>query len=275
MNGNSFRTVKSGDPLTIPATAWNDLMAMRNAWRQRQLDTGGPGASPEPMPTDIVLIKNTTASVVQQYGVLGIDTTTPIDPSVNLSGFKEKIILNGVAPASGTHEGKFAITLAPILAGEYGPAVVSGVVICQVDMVAATDKWAEIKNSTTTELKSAGHGSARILFAQSGTGVKWCIVRMCERPQSLFPVLIKSVGGSDGTQTTYASWTYDLYPLGDTSYTNKINSSALQPLCSRARYMEGKVVKPSDGDYGEAFYDASGNIVLWDLPEKRSKGACT
>jgi hypothetical protein len=88
-------------------------------------------------------------------------------------------------------------------------------------------------------------------------------------------VLIKRVAGSDGNATTLATWTYDLYELGDTGYTNKLNDSALQPVRSPARMLEGKVTRPSDGSVGMAYIDAAGDIQLWDLGETRTKFACT
>jgi hypothetical protein len=91
----------------------------------------------------------------------------------------------------------------------------------------------------------------------------------------LFPVLIKRVGGSDGNATTVASWTYDLYELADTGYVTKLNTSALQPVRSPARMLEGKVTRPSDGSVGMAYIDAAGDIQLWDLGETRTKFACT
>ena len=91
----------------------------------------------------------------------------------------------------------------------------------------------------------------------------------------LFPVLIKSNGGADGNATTFATWAYDLYDLTDEGYTEKLNDSPLQPVRSAARIIEGKVTKPSDGSVGMAYVDAAGDIQLWDLPETRSKFACT
>jgi hypothetical protein len=86
---------------------------------------------------------------------------------------------------------------------------------------------------------------------------------------NFFPVLVKWNAGSDGNSTTYATWTYDLYPLGDTGYTLQLNSGgALQPENSPARIAMWSVSKAPDGTVGHAYFDASGNIQLYTCRER-------
>lgn len=83
----------------------------------------------------------------------------------------------------------------------------------------------------------------------------------------VIPVLVKSNGGSDGTRDAYATWAYDLYAIGDTGYTTKLNTSgALQPLSSPARIAKWSVTKAADGSVGLALYQ-SGAIVLYSCQE--------
>jgi hypothetical protein len=84
-----------------------------------------------------------------------------------------------------------------------------------------------------------------------------------------FAVLVKWNAGSDGNNTTYATWTYDLYALDDTGYTTPLNlSGALQPENSPARIAKWSVTKATDGTVGEAYYDAAGVIQLYTCREK-------
>lgn len=88
-------------------------------------------------------------------------------------------------------------------------------------------------------------------------------------------VLVKWVGGAAGNRTTYCSWTYDLYPLGDTGYTAKLNQAgALQPENSPARVLKVAVTKASDGTTGLAYYGADGAIRLYSCCEKMSQLNC-
>ena len=121
-----------------------------------------------------VHIKNTTASVVVRGGVLGIDGPL-IDPTTNASGFFASPRLKGVAPTA-DHAASLAILQRPLAAGAIGPAVVSGVVPCVVDITNAGHRFAGVKAGDTSELASGVVGPARILWAESGTGAKKAVV---------------------------------------------------------------------------------------------------
>jgi len=85
------------------------------------------------------------------------------------------------------------------------------------------------------------------------------------------PVLVKA-NGTDGTNTTY-----DLYALSDTGYVTKLNlAGALAPKCSRARWQTVlTVTAATDGTVGEAYYDSTGAIQLYNCQEFVPMGACT
>lgn len=103
--------------------------------------------------------------------------------------------------------------------------------------------------------------------------------RMPEIPRPPEPdwlrVIVKWVGGSDGSASAYATWTYDLYWPHDTEYENKLTDSPVEPENSRARYMEGKVEKAADGSMATAYRASDGTIKLYDVSEKRKKGSCS
>lgn len=91
-----------------------------------------------------------------------------------------------------------------------------------------------------------------------------------------FPVLVKWSAGTDGSGTTMASYTYDLYDGWDSTFLNKINPLAIQPTRSAARTQFGKVTKASDGSVGSAYIDSTGTIKLWDCQEIRAAAeVCT
>jgi hypothetical protein len=89
-------------------------------------------------------------------------------------------------------------------------------------------------------------------------------------------VIVKWVAGTDGSSTTYASWTYDLYAKSDTGYVTKLNTTALQPTRSAARTQYGLVQKAPDGSIAFTYRDATGALKLWDCQELRATPAvCT
>ena len=165
--------VKAGDPLDIRAPVWN---AFIDAARDHQAREHMIGRTPGPDFRGVpVLVKNNSGGNLGRYSVLGI---SGVAFSATDDGFKQRVVFTGVTPATNSHEGKFAILAAPIDNGDIGPAVVDGSTICQVNVTDTSHKYAEVASGDSAKLASAEEGSAQILWAESGTGTKWVIVRL-------------------------------------------------------------------------------------------------
>ncbi|MGH9896441.1 MAG: hypothetical protein ACREA0_31480, partial [bacterium] len=69
MSGDSLRKVKSGDPLNIPASAYNAFVDAAVDLRQRQHNAAG---DPQRLrrDNDVILVLNSTGSTVNRFGVL-------------------------------------------------------------------------------------------------------------------------------------------------------------------------------------------------------------
>lgn len=89
----------------------------------------------------------------------------------------------------------------------------------------------------------------------------------------LFPVNLDQVAGSAGSLYDECTFAYNLFGLADSSFGNPLNqiltstgsyTSAIQPLCSRARVFNARV---TEADFGTAYYDPDGDIFLWDCDE--------
>jgi len=155
---------------------WNAFARAANA------HLAGEGmVTPPPVPAlrnaSIVYVENTTASDVGRFGVLGIDGVT-ITPTDNADEFKARPCVEGYTPSEGDHEGKFVVTIEPIAAGEFGKAVVAGLAVCQVVVTDTDHRFATLIDASTAGLTSAAVGSAQILWAETGTGIKWALVRL-------------------------------------------------------------------------------------------------
>lgn len=112
---------------------------------------------------------------------------------------------------------------------------------------------------------------ALAIEVRDGDDFRYAILR-----SPMFPVLVKKNGGSDGTATTYASWTYDIYALFDTGYTSPLNGGTpLAVDCSRARAIKGPVTAAANGSTGEAYVKSDGTYGLFNLQEVHSEGPCT
>jgi len=130
---------------------------------------------------NIVLVQNQTASAVPQFGILGFNQVSLIQPSD--SGFNEKVVLQGVAPGNYVgHQAKnggFVITCEPIPSMGIGRGWYCGICVVQVNTTNTGHMFAgaDIAGGSTDMLVSQASGPCAILYRDNqGTGLGWCIV---------------------------------------------------------------------------------------------------
>ncbi len=174
MSGDSLRKVKSGDPLNIPAAAYNAFVDAAVDLRQRQHEE-----SREPQrlrrDNDVILVLNSTGSTVNRFGVLAI-TDPIIAPTDALE--LERVAFTGVVPAA-EHAGKFAILLETAAPGAIVRAAMGGVVPVKVGLLQPDDEFADVAPGQTGYLNSGDSGPAQILWVESSlVPVRQAIVRL-------------------------------------------------------------------------------------------------
>ena len=149
-----------------------------------------------------VLVYNDSGIAVDKFGILGIDSIV-IAPADNLSEFQQSPIISCITPDVDAHRGRFVVTLEPLGVGDYGTAMVSGVVPVQVTMDANSYGWADVKDEDDASLQSAPTGSAQILLVESGTGVKWafCLLGTGGLDYDRCTCLLKGAISGTGTKT--------------------------------------------------------------------------
>lgn len=174
-NSNPWRRARPGDPLEIPAAAYNAMLEAAAAERARRQTLGREPSVLTPEGA-VVLVKNTSGGNLDRFSVLGIGNAL-ITPTDNADGFKERVALVGVTPAA-THAGKFVILLEPLANNAVGRAMAAGVTVAKLNVVDADDAAADAEAGVTATLKThATTGAATILWKESGTGTKWAVVR--------------------------------------------------------------------------------------------------
>ncbi len=82
---------------------------------------------------------------------------------------------------------------------------------------------------------------------------------------ALIPVKVSVASGSNGTQTTKATWTYDVTNVDDSAIPG---ATGLSPAWARE---EGKKVAATQGT---GYYGSSGTFVLWQVDEADGTGHC-
>lgn len=163
--------VNAGQKFGLKATDWNAIASHVEASY-----TKGSGIDSPLFPSyaATVMLKNTSGSDVSRFGILGIDDSVLVPTD---DAFKDQIVLKGVTPTVTSHHCKFAICVEPIIDGEIGFGIITGVCPVKVDIKNVDHKFCDVKASST-ELESVPAGAGTIIWAESGTGSKWCYVSL-------------------------------------------------------------------------------------------------
>ena len=141
----SFRRVKAGDPVKIPAPAYNAWCEAAEAFRAGNQGFTTPTAGDRPDYTR-VKVRNDSGADRSRFDVLGVSGPL-FTPTDNLAEFLRAPKLIGALPDADTHAGRFVILLEPLPAGKIGWALAAGVVPVTVNMVAAGDKFADVTDA--------------------------------------------------------------------------------------------------------------------------------
>ncbi len=157
----------------LPARPWNDMLDMLSEWKAGDFDKTDP-TRPLPAGAGIISVRNDTGSALPRFSVLGI-TGFLISPTGNLQQFKNKPCLTASTPAATDLE-RFVITQEPCREDGICRALLLGITPVQIDVVDATDDYADLIAADTTQLQSQPYGSAWIVYKESGTGTKWGLV---------------------------------------------------------------------------------------------------
>jgi hypothetical protein len=272
---SALRKVRSGDPLVIPAAAYNAFIDAALDFRQRTAHLG-QGAQPSFPQASIVLVRNDSGSNQNRMAVLGVDAPI-IDPSANEEEFRNRVALSCVAPEEGTHEGRFVVLAEPIANGKIGRAYAAGVCPVKIDVPDEEHEWryAEIADGITGNLKVSMQGSATILWRAGGTGVQWAVIRLGQPvPMHVFPVELTQVGGEQGDEENPASWTYDVLDV----VTGETLASGVDPVASPHKWQRPSVGQMIAATFGYAHYQPNDagemELVLGWINEMVDQEAC-
>lgn len=126
-------------------------------------------------PCTIAKVRNDSGVALSRFDVVGLGAPI-ISPTDNLAEFKRQPTFKIVKPVAGTHEDKYAVLLEPLASGSIGAAALPGIVV-PVRLTGTDVGLAEIADGVTTFAASNG-GSARVLWADSGSSERWALVRL-------------------------------------------------------------------------------------------------
>lgn len=96
-------------------------------------------------------------------------------------------------------------------------------------------------------------------------GAQGPIISIASQSNFLFPVQVEKDGGSQGDDTTAASWTYTVKDLGGGDIDTEV--ALTRPRPNGTAVFQVGTFAGEDAGYGTGFYDTDGDFVLWDAGE--------
>jgi hypothetical protein len=172
--GDQFRKVQPGDPLKIPAEAWNalvDLSQQQKNKRHNQL-TEAEGTSRQ---TTLAKVRNQTGIDLDRFSVVALGTPI-ITPAANLVEFKRQVSFQGLVPNATTGP-RFGVLLEPLKNNLIGTAAVAGCVLARVLVGSIAYACAETVDGQNGYLRSVPHGPASVLWIETTGAVRWAVIR--------------------------------------------------------------------------------------------------
>lgn len=166
MAGDRFKRAKPGDPLTIPAAAYN---AFLDAAEDVRNQSSRPAATPRRTHgrPGTVLVRNDTGGALDVFAVLEIGDVL-VSPDDAPTDARTRTAFAASTP--GDEPGPLAITQEPLAAGAIGRALVYGVTPVRLHVSDDTHTYAEAETGETARLASSPSAGARVLYKQSTDG---------------------------------------------------------------------------------------------------------
>jgi len=199
--GDPFKKARPGQPLEIPAEAYNAFVETALAHKRGQLSQTTEGQRPASAPT--IKVRNETGQPIPRFGAIGLGEPI-ILPTTNVTAFQNHVAFRGTLPQPGK---PFAITQEPIAAGGIGRCVVSGPTPVKVSIYDPDPEaqWAEPSQNNVEALRTYRGGSMRILWREPGdTGTKWAVAAFNPNPHPLVRVRLLASLSKDSGQLVNA-----------------------------------------------------------------------
>jgi hypothetical protein len=178
--GDPLKKVQPGQRLHIPAEAYNAFVdaALREKSRRHDSDQQSIASQLQP---GLITVRNQTGLQQNRFSILQL-TTPIVDPVNNLQQFKNAVTFYGIVPAEPLEKKTVAILIEPLDINAIGRAAIITPTPVQIDVVDAEDQFAEPVDATTANLQSGSTGRFRIIWKESGTGLKWAVVMLSGGP---------------------------------------------------------------------------------------------
>ena len=196
-----FHKILMGDYFdAMPVRAWNTFIDSAQDFLRRQNGLRAP-VQYGSWSSGIFPVRNDSGADRARFEILTITGTLFTQASRPEEFYNQPTMTAG---ATSTPPEKFVILQEPVKSGEVGRGMLIGVSAVQIDMVDATDDWADVISGDSSKLRSGPFGSSRIVYVPSGTGTKWGYVETgIYSPFAIGKTASSHVKGASGTINIY------------------------------------------------------------------------
>jgi hypothetical protein len=249
--------VSPGQPFEPSAGEWNSFVDAADHVKRQGGSKSNTRQAAQKNYT-IIRIYNDSGAQINRFEAVGISDVVQqpgsSDTSFESMEFMNNVTIKARKPAAGDKL-RWIVAIEDIPTGNNGLAAVSGIVPCKINLQSTSDLAVEIEANST--VPKSGKSGFEIVWKGSSTGNQLALVNVGRLVNnSFFPVKVTKTGGSDGTNTTAASWTYTVKNLDDVELGTGVSLAKPRPY--------GKMTYGSS--HGLAFYDGA-TLKLWDAGE--------
>lgn len=172
-----MRKVRSGEPLVIPAAAYNAFVDAAIDHRTRERNTLAELRRAGSQ-RGVVLVRNDSGEDVPAFHAMVISgvLVEPGDGDQERT-FHGRTPLVGVKALEGSPPLSFVVAQEPIADGQLGRCVMHGVTPARISVLDEIDTTCELKADETL-LATSPLGGAPILWKEEGTGEKWAVIEV-------------------------------------------------------------------------------------------------
>jgi hypothetical protein len=177
MTQGNTRRVSPGETFRPAASDWNRFLEAATEYERNKFNGGAP-AGVRVVDPNRLRVRNDTGAARDRFDVVEIGAPV-ITPATNLDEFLTNPTATATTPGDSAR-GRWGILAEAIPDTRYGKAIVAGVCPARIRVLDAAHEYVDAipDGVSSIHLATDYHGSARILWRESGTGPKWALIRL-------------------------------------------------------------------------------------------------
>jgi hypothetical protein len=171
-----MQKVAVGEKFKVKANTWNAFIDAAEYHKNHQLQLGAESLRNNSK-SGIILVRNDSVSLLEQFmPVILDDLIIQPDDEEKEQEFKSRVpVFSGEKVSADNKDKPFAILQVPLESEKIGKALLQGITPAKINIGNESHQYAKLDAS---ELVSCSNGIGRILWKESGTGEKWCLLQL-------------------------------------------------------------------------------------------------